>query len=248
MESWDKQASQSARHIDLKEKIYLSCVSIDAPFINAFSLAHILYSLAFFVILFALFIFRDFIYTYQVAIGRVMFTISLLQQILLYSWYYFETKFDLKQALPLHICRISTIMGMIYLVTGNQMIMQVLFYFGLFAYFSFFMPSRINKIYHISGLSYFLNHVITILIPYFAYFTTGWVPSFRGLILSLVAFVIYWLVALVVNRSIDGNYFYMKYRPLPILYKINFPTYAVGNFVFTSLLFLLGYGIFNYFA
>lgn len=248
MESWDKQASQKAKLTGLKEKIYLNCVSIDAPFINAFSLAHILYLLAFFIILIAMFIFRDFMHTYQVVIGRVMFTISVLQQILLYSWYYFETKFDLKQALPLHICRLSTIIGMIYLVTGNQMIMQVLFYFGLYAYFSFFMPSRINKIYHVSGLSYFLNHVITILIPFFAYFTTGWTPSIRGLILSLVAFVIYWFVALVVNQSTDGNYFYMKYRPLPILNKVNFPTYAVGNFVFTLLLFLLGYSIFNFFA
>ncbi|MEY8371707.1 TIGR02206 family membrane protein [Aerococcaceae bacterium 50-4] len=248
MESWDKRVSRKAKIADLKEKIYLNCVNIDAPFINAFSLAHILYLAAFFMILIAMFVFRDFINTNQVVIGRVLFTVSVLQQILLYSWYYFETKFDLKQALPLHICRLSTIMGLVYLVTGNQMVMQVLFYFGLYAYFSFFMPSRINKIYHVSGLSYFLNHVITILIPFFAYFTTGWTPSSRGLIVSLGAFAVYWFVALLVNRSTGGNYFYMKYRPLPILDKLNFPTYAVGNFVLTLIVFLIGYSVFNLFA
>jgi hypothetical integral membrane protein (TIGR02206 family) len=248
MESWDKQASQKAKYSALKEKIYLNCVNIDAPFINAFSLAHFLYLAAFFAILIAMFVFRDFINTNQIVIGRVLFIISVLQQILLYSWYYFETKFDFKQALPLHICRLSTLMGLVYLVTGNQMVMQVLFYFGLFAYFSFFMPSRINKIYHISGLSYFLNHVITILIPFFAYFTTGWTPSIPGLILSLGAFAIYWIVAYFVNQATDGNYFYMKHRPLPVLEKVNFPTYAVGNFIFTLILFFIGYGIFNFFA
>lgn len=249
MESWDKQASRrKAKLQGLKEKIYLNCVNIDAPFIKAFSLAHILYLAAFFMILLAMFVFRDFINIHQVVIGRVMFTISILQQILLYSWYYFETKFDLKQALPLHICRLSTIMGLIYLLTGNQMIMQVLFYFGLYAYFSFFMPSRINKIYHVSGLSYFLNHIITILIPFFAYFTTGWTPSIRGLIVSLGIFAVYWFVALMVNQSTGGNYFYMKYRPVPSLDKVNFKTYTVGNFIFTVGLFLIGYSIFNFFV
>lgn len=248
MESWEKQVNRKAKWQALKEKIYLNTINIDAPFINAFSTAHILYLAAFFVILISMFIFRDFIQTNQVVIGRFLFVVSVLQQILLYSWYYFETKFDLKQALPLHICRLSTIMGLIYLVTGNQMVMQVLFYFGLYAYFSFFMPSRINKIYHVSGLSYFLNHVITILIPFFAYFTTGWTPSIRGLAVAFIAFVIYWFIALLVNRVSGGNYFYMKYRPLAILDKVNFPTYAVGNFVFTLLLFFIGYGLFNFFA
>lgn len=157
MESWEKQVNRKAKWQALKEKIYLNTINIDAPFINAFSTAHILYLAAFFVILISMFIFRDFIQTNQVVIGRFLFVVSVLQQILLYSWYYFETKFDLKQALPLHICRLSTIMGLIYLVTGNQMVMQVLFYFGLYAYFSFFMPSRINKIYHVSGLELFFK-------------------------------------------------------------------------------------------
>jgi hypothetical integral membrane protein (TIGR02206 family) len=248
MESMDKNASRKAKWQALKEKLYVNCVSIDAPFINAFSTAHILYLAAFFAILIAMFVFSDFIETNQVVIGRVLFVISILQQMLLYSWYYFETKFDLKQALPLHICRLSTIMGLIYLVTGDQMIMQVLFYFGLYAYFSFFMPSRINKIYHVSGLSYFLNHVITILIPFFAYFTTGWTPSLEGLAISFVAFIVYWFVALYVNRATGGNYFYMKHRPLAILEKVPALTYAIGNFVFTLILFFLGYGLFNLLA
>ncbi|MEE5428544.1 hypothetical protein V2M53_11005 [Streptococcus pneumoniae] len=60
MESWDKHASRRKAKLEgLKEKIYLNCVNIDAPFINAFSLAHILYLVAFFMILLALFIFSS---------------------------------------------------------------------------------------------------------------------------------------------------------------------------------------------
>lgn len=248
MESWDKQATRKSKWLAIREKLYINCFNIDAPFISAFSTAHILYLVAFFAILSSMFIFQDFIRDHQVVIARTLFFVSLAQQILLYSWYYLETKFDLKQALPLHICRLSTLMGMYYLLTGNQTVMQVLFYFGLFAYFSFFMPSRINKIYHVSGLSYFVNHVITILIPIFAYFTTGWQPTLSGLGIAFAWFIVYWFVAYFVNKATGGNYFYMKYRPHPILNKVSEPVYAVGNFVFTLLVFFVGYGMFNLFA
>src|SRR5690625_4093123 len=80
---------------------------------------------------------------------------SISQQVLLYSWYIFETGFDVSEALPLHISRISSILGIIYLITKNQKVLDVLFYFGLFAYGTFFYPQRVYPVYHAIGVSFF---------------------------------------------------------------------------------------------
>lgn len=248
MTPFEKETTSSVKSFHtVKKWIYNNCINIDAPFIGAFSRDHIMYLAAFGTILLSMILGRDFVATNSAFIARILLVISISQQILLYSWYYYETNFDLKEALPLHICRLSTIMGMFYFLTGNEMIMNVLFFFGIFAYFSFFMPSRINKPYHISGISYFINHTITILVPYFAYFATGWTPSWSGLWVAYACFIVYWLVAYVVNERTGGNYFYMRKRPLAALEKVSNKVYMSGNFVCTLILFLIGFGLFHLF-
>lgn len=246
MAQWKNDKFLNANSLDTTlDRLYKNCISIDAPFISAFSLAHFLYLSAFFAILTFILTNQELLVANHVLIARGLLAISIGQQIMLYSWYYFETGFDVKQALPLHICRISTLLGIVYLLTGNAVVMNVLFYFGLYAYFSFFMPSRINKIYHVSGLSYFINHVITILLPYYAHFTTGWLPTMPGLCLSLVFFVVFYVLAYFVNQHVDGNYFYMKNRPLPVLSKVSDEIYHLVNFAFASGLFIFAYWAFN---
>ena len=50
----------------------------------------------------------------------LLILISLIQQFLLYSAYFYLLDFDLAESLPLHISRINTILGLAYLVTRND--------------------------------------------------------------------------------------------------------------------------------
>src|SRR5690625_804225 len=110
---------------------------------------------------------------------------SIGQQILLYSWYIFETGFDVAESLTLHISRISSILGIIYLITKNQKVLNLLFYFGLYAYGTFFYPQRVYPVYHVIGVSFFINHAITILLPIFVAIAYDWRPILSG------AFIVY---------------------------------------------------------
>lgn len=170
---------------------------------------------------------------------RAFFWISLLQQSVLYFWYALETGFDPGEALPLHICRISTLLGIVYLVNKHNRLMDVVFYFGLYAYGSFLYPSLVYSLQHVIGWSFLVNHAITILLPFFAYFAYDWRPERSGLRLASTLFLGYFLIVYLVNPWLDGNYFYLKQRPF-------FETMPEAIYVpvlifFTLFIFWLGY-------
>lgn len=139
----------------------------------------------------------------------------------LYSWYAFETGFDLSEALPLQICRISTLLGIIFLITKNTKVLEIVFYFGLFAYGSFFYTSRIHPIYHVMGISFVINYTLTVLLPYFGYIAYQWSQKFKGFLKAYAYFLVYFFFVYFLNPLIDGNYFYLKYRP----FFSNWPDY-----------------------
>jgi uncharacterized membrane protein YwaF len=119
--------------------------------------------------------------------------------------------------------------------------MDVVFYYGLCANASFVYPQAIDAPYHLLGISYLLNHAITLILPIVTDYAFAWRPKLQGLIISSVSFLIYFGLAYVVNAVTGGNYFYLTNRPffhaLPVW---QFTALAVGVRI---LGFYLGYWI-----
>jgi len=213
----------------------------EVPFIPIFGQQHLVYILLMLILLVILITKYK---TVKRKANKIRFWIlafSIGQQILLYSWFFFETGFDLAESLPLHISRISSILGIIYLITKKQRIFNILFYFSLYAYGSFFYPQRVYPIYHVIGISFFINHAITILLPIFKAIAYGWETNLSDVFKAYGWFLLYFFFVYFLNPLINGNYFYLKYRPffdhLPDLF------YVPLVLIFTLLIFLLGYFI-----
>jgi hypothetical integral membrane protein (TIGR02206 family) len=202
---------------------------------------HLIYLLLFTAALASLILNRDRIRANRKWYSYGTLVLSILQQVLLYSWYFLEMGFDLSESLPLHICRIASLLGIWYLLTKRSKVMDTMFYFGLYAYGSFLYPQRIYPVYHVIGISFIINHIITILLPWFAFIAYDWRPDFRGLIRSSVWFLIYFTFVYFLNPLIDGNYFYLKYRPffqdwpdiiyVPFVLAFTLCSFAVAYFI-----------------
>ncbi|ASN03871.1 YwaF family protein [Virgibacillus necropolis] len=187
--------------------------SEETDYITVFGVNHIIYLVIVIAALFALLLNRNRVKANPNKIGNVILIVLIIQQILLYSWYLIETGFNLSESLPLHICRISTLLGMYFLLTKNKKALEIMFYFGLYAYGSFLYPQRIYPVYHVIGISFVVNHAVTILLPFYAYIAYNWRPRFSGVIRSYFIFLLYFVGVYFLNPVIDGNYFYLKYRP-----------------------------------
>lgn len=212
-------------------------------YIPVFGRDHLLYITVLLLLLFLLIAARQRIRHNPEPLRRTFFLVSLIQQLILYSWYFLETGFDLGEALPLHICRVSSLLGMIYLVNKNNRLMDVVFYFGLYAYGSFLYPSLVYSIRHVIGWSFLVNHALTILLPFFAHLAYGWRPERSGLRLASKCFLLYFAGVYLLNLGLDGNYFYLKHRPF--LKGLPKTVYVPLLIVFTFLIFWVGYRVAN---
>ncbi len=211
----------------------------EVPFISVFNGHHLFYIAGMIGLLLLMCTQHRKVKKHADQIRQWILLISIGQQVLLYSWYIFEMGFDVSESLPFHISRISSLLGIVYLFSKNNNILDVLFYFGLFAYGSFFYPSRVYPVYHVIGLSFFINHAITILLPVFAAIAYKWRPTFKGALKAYGWFLLYFLFVYTLNPLIDGNYFYLKYRS----FFVDLPEslYIPLVLVATLAIFLLGY-------
>lgn len=216
----------------------------NVPYIELFGIEHLINVL----IILSLFILvissRKKLKSYSRELRTVLLILTIFQQILLYSWYALETGFDLGQALPLHLCRISTLLSIIYFITLKQSIMDIVFYFGLFAYGSFALPIAIHPLTHALGISYLINHSLTLLLPFIAWFAFDWRPKRKNLHLSIIIFLIYFIIAVGANALFDGNYFYLVKRPF--LQQMNVYIYYLGTLIFTIFGFIIIFKIISH--
>lgn len=185
----------------------------DAAFISPFDLQHLGYILIVVTLLGILLANRARVKAHRKRIAKIVLVISVLQQLMLYTWYGLEMGCDISESLPLHLSRITALLGVYFLITKNLKVLDIIFFFGLYAYGSFLYPQRVYEIGHIIGLSFLINHAITLLLPYFGYIAYGWRPSLKSLGRAYLWFVIYFFFVYFLNPLIDGNYFYLKYRP-----------------------------------
>ena len=167
--------------------------------------------------------------------------LALAQQVALYTYQAFVVGWDWGDSLPLHISRVTTLILMAYLLTGRTVLLEVGFYFGLYAYATFIYPQRIQPMDHLMGWSFLVSHAVTILVPVLAGIADGWRPTVRGLWRSYAWFLAYFGVVLGVNALTDGNYFYLKFRPF--LQTLPDPLYWLAACAATLVLMWIGYAV-----
>ena len=189
-------------------------ISYDAPRVQLYGWEHITYLLCSFAIIFLFVWYRKGVRTHRKAITGIFLGVILFQQIfLMYGWYIFCTDVVLQDGLPLHLCRVSTLLTIWYLIKKDNRIMDVIFYFSIYALISFFYPLDVHHFAHIGGISYMINHLVTVLIPIFAAIAFDWSPSWRSWVRASAAFTVYLPVAVIANKLTGGNYFYLVRRP-----------------------------------
>ncbi len=187
----------------------------DAPLVRLYSIEHCIY-LAVCAAVIVLFICRRrWVAAHRDLLCKLFLWMLLFQQlVLLYGWYAVVTGFDPAVALPLHICRVASILTLLFLLTRRQVLIDIVCYFSIFALISFFYPMNVYHFAHINGISYMINHLITVLIPIFAILAFDWRPTWATFRNAVIGFCVYFPVALAANvLTKAGNYFYQTDRP-----------------------------------
>lgn len=205
-------------------------------FIPMFRTDHLIFIGGLAVMAVLLFRYKDKVKEKRKTITKIILFTSLIQQILLYSSYFFLKEFDLSESLPLHISRINTIIGIFYLLTKKEILFTFLCYFGLSAWASFLYPSRVYGITHPLGISFFINHLITLLLPFYAMIAQGARLRKGDKNTVFKWFLVYLVFVYFFNPLVDGNYFYLKHKPF---------LKDVSDVIYIPFVILLTYALFS---
>lgn len=183
-------------------------------YISFLSLEHWLYIGCLVLVAYGLFNNKKWVRDHRDRVTLIILICSVAQQILLYGSYFVIFDFSLAESLPLHISRINSILGIIFLLSKNRNVYNALCYFGIFAWLSFLYPSRVYGITHPIGISFVVNHVITLLMPYYGMIAYDMRIKTKDRLTVFYWFLVYLAVVMLVNPLVVGNYFYLKHKPV----------------------------------
>lgn len=206
---------------------------------------HIIYISCLIVAAFLLFRYKDFIYRYRKQFTIGILTVSLCQQILQYSMFIVLPNYDLSNSLPLHISRINMIISIVFLITKNEKLHKFILYFSAYSWLSFLYPDGIDTITHPLGVSFLINHLFTLLMPYYSVIayqnklqTTGRNKAFMWIIIYTIAMYFF-------NPLVDGNYFFVVdphlfgFLPdiiyIPLMWGFSYFLFIVIEFIYKTI-------------
>ncbi|MCY6485097.1 TIGR02206 family membrane protein [Clostridium aestuarii] len=178
-------------------------------------------------------------------IGSSLAVILLLQQILLYLWYIDSGNFTLKESLPLYTCRICEILCIFMVIKGNRKLFDIVYFWGVSgASIALLTPDTSGfKFPHIMYVQFFIGHGCILISIAFMFFVYNYIPTINSLKRTFKWSFIYIFIVGGFNYLVNGNYSYLRQKPLtssPLDYLPPYPYYIpifVG-FIFTLFIIL----------
>lgn len=145
----------------------------------------------------------------------ILLGLALLQQVLLYSWYYASHQFDFVDALPLYPCRLLQLFNIVLLLKDSEKLYEILYLLGI--------PSAImaliiadtggNGLPSAMFIQFFLGHTLMILIPVYIGKKRQYVIHHQSMGLIAKIMGIYFVVVSLVNQTLNSNYGYLQRPP-----------------------------------
>lgn len=168
------------------------------------------------------------------------------QQILYCIWYLDMGLFTIQENLPLHFCRVATILTAIVLIKGHRKLFGIVYFWALTGGLAgCLVPYTGGYNYnHVMFLSFFLGHGGIIIGTFFSMYYYKYTPTIYDLRNSVVCVALYYTFVKFVNNIINANYCYLNGLPSDAAAGKLFPYgpfYVPSVFASMSILFTLLY-------
>lgn len=217
-------------------------------FTKTFSIPHFISLIIISSIVLLIYIFKDNLKNpkHEKAFSYSLGVILILHQLTIYLWYATNERLNLKESLPLYLCRISVILSIIMLFNKSRKIFDLLYFWGLggAATALIFHDTSIFPFPHYIFLQFFISHGGILISVLFMIFVHQYTPDINSLKTTLKWTLAYFFITIPVNYLVDGNYCYLRYKPYatPLDYLPNDPIYFVPFIIISIyLLFLVLY-------
>ncbi|WP_339250150.1 TIGR02206 family membrane protein [Sporosarcina sp. FSL W8-0480] len=151
----------------------------------------------------------------QLKIYERLFAGSLLvMEITYHIWLITSGRWAADDSLPLELCSISLLVTITLLWTGNRHLIDFVVFAGIGgAIQAIATPVLDLNFPHFRFFHFFYTHTGIILTGLYFVWVKGYVPTFRGVLKTMILLNVILPVILVVNFVVDGNYMFLRMKP-----------------------------------
>lgn len=144
-----------------------------------------------------------------------LIVVIIVQQFLLYGWYYANHAFHVLDALPLYPCRLSTLLLLVLLIRMNERLYPIVFYWGIVgAVLAMLSPDTEGIGFpNVMFLQFFMGHGALLIGTVFLAITSHYEPTRAGLKTTFRFSLLYFVAILTLNAYIGSNYAYLNELP-----------------------------------
>ncbi|SHH14747.1 conserved hypothetical integral membrane protein TIGR02206 [Tepidibacter thalassicus DSM 15285] len=209
-----------------------------------YSKSHIISLLLILLLIVLMFLTKEKLKNNKRKLGIIISVILFIQQFLLYYWYIDTGNFTLKESLPLYLCRLSAILCIFMIVKESYSIFEVVYFWGI--------PGAIQALLtpdtggfefpHVMFLQFFVGHGAILIAIFYMMIFYGYEPKLTSVKKAIKWTFVYAFGVGIFNYIVDGNYSYLRRKPLtasPLDYLPEYPYYIpiiVCMFIFAFIL------------
>jgi len=178
---------------------------------------------------------------------------AILLEVTFQLWQVYYGVWDLADSLPLHLCRLSSYLGIITMLTKSKKIFEVAYFWSLGGVVSILFPDILHGPDRYRYYQFVVYHILFFFMYMYMLFVLKFelnFKSFKKSYLILLALVL--LVIIPVNNIFNMNYMYLLFpadTPFSIFGGRSYLFYIVGCLSLTTVIMLLWYlpiHIYNY--
>ncbi|MRG86262.1 YwaF family protein [Salinibacillus xinjiangensis] len=144
-----------------------------------------------------------------------LFTLLLLSEISYQTWAVVNGVWNTVEHLPLHLCGIASILGMLALMTKNQKLVQITFFIGIIpAMLALVTPELPHAFPHYRFMKFFIHHMIISWTGiYLVSIYMNRRVTFKHVLETFGYLNVYALLMAAVNGALGSNYLYLNQTP-----------------------------------
>lgn len=180
---------------------------------------------------------------FELFVGIVL----LIQQVILYFWYFKENYHPLQEGLPLFHCRVAIITLLIGLIFKKDFMAKMGSYWGIFGSISAMLFPALDPFSfpHITQFSYFIGHVFLLWGSIYLLFVKNVGMNKYEFKKIVIITNIYHALIFILNNIIGSNYAFMSTSPIGIGNNLNPYLYGLIVMMIFNIILSLEYIIIN---
>ncbi len=144
-----------------------------------------------------------------------LFSMLVLSELSYQTWAVVNGVWSMADHIPLHLCGIASLIGMITLLTYQPRLIQLIYFIGILpAILALITPDVPFDYHHFRFWKFFIHHMAIAWTSLFLILSTTVRITWRSMIESFVYLLIYAGVVGFVNQQLGSNYLYLQHPPL----------------------------------